>query len=73
MPLSSENIEELPLMHSGLSAAEHWWRSRYRWLQSKGYQLGPRFDPDWVPSWLGTSKTEDNSEDGQVLTVSLKI
>ena len=34
---------------------EVFWRERYAFLKSAGYQLRPRFAPDWVPSWLGAN------------------
>ena len=34
---------------------EVFWRERYNFLRSHGYQLRPRFAPDWTPSWLGTN------------------
>lgn len=62
---------ELPLIRGGLTTAERFWRGQYRWLKSVGYQLRPRFDPDWVPSWYDTSKSRYTSEDGQTLNVGL--
>ncbi|KAH7920626.1 hypothetical protein BV22DRAFT_1020849 [Leucogyrophana mollusca] len=49
-----------------LSQSEAWWRDRYRWLKERGYQLRPRYDPDWKPSWFETKKDWFTSEDGEV-------
>lgn len=42
---------------------EVFWRDRHDFLQSRGYQLRPRFAPDWVPSWLGTNYVPFYCED----------
>lgn len=39
-----------------LSPGEMVWRSRQKMLERHGYLLRPRFRPEWVPSWLNTSK-----------------
>lgn len=33
---------------------EEFWRDRYHSLYARGYQLRPRYSPDWKPSWIGT-------------------
>ncbi|KAH8103569.1 kinase-like domain-containing protein [Cristinia sonorae] len=49
------------------------WRQRYDYLLERGYQLRPRYDPRWKPSWLNTGKPrilcEDDvmSNDGHIL------
>ncbi|KAH8115230.1 kinase-like domain-containing protein [Phellopilus nigrolimitatus] len=35
-----------------LLGSECWWRDRYDFLLSRGYQLRPRYHPGWKPSWL---------------------
>lgn len=35
-----------------LSPEEMWWRNRYNMLERRGYQLLPRYSPDWKPSWI---------------------
>lgn len=40
------------------------WRDNQKWLQESGYALRPRYQPDWVPSWQGTSKDWSKCEDG---------
>jgi len=37
-----------------LTETEESWRDRYAFLLSHGYQLRPRYHPDWKPSWIGT-------------------
>jgi hypothetical protein len=33
------------------SGVEEMWVSFQPYLLSKGYQLRPRYQPDWIPSW----------------------
>ncbi|KAH8091415.1 kinase-like domain-containing protein [Cristinia sonorae] len=35
-----------------LAPHEAFWRDHALWLKERGYQLRPRFQPGWVPSWL---------------------
>lgn len=53
----------------GLSGLEVYWRDRYDWLKSLGYELRLRYKPDWVPSWQGSKKSQFDSEDGVYLRV----
>ncbi|KAF5320430.1 hypothetical protein D9611_010811 [Ephemerocybe angulata] len=34
-----------------LKSREAYWRDRYEWFLSHGYQLRPRYRPDWIASW----------------------
>ncbi|KAK0447870.1 uncharacterized protein EV420DRAFT_1275946 [Desarmillaria tabescens] len=34
-----------------LTCYEIFWRDTYHFLNERGYQLRPRYHPDWVPSW----------------------
>ena len=43
-------------MEDQLKPHEEWWRDHYDFLRSKGYELRPRYQPGWTPSWLGTDK-----------------
>lgn len=52
-----------------LMPGEYFWRDHQPWLETRGYKLRPRYSPDWVASWLGTSKKYSNCEDGQVSRV----
>ena len=53
-----------------LPKTEIFWRDNFTWFKDQGYQLRPRFAPDWIPSWLGTSKFRLRCEDGHPLLVS---
>ncbi|KIM37420.1 hypothetical protein M413DRAFT_77141 [Hebeloma cylindrosporum] len=48
----------------GVEGAELYWRANYHWFLDRGYQLRPRYSPDWIPSWTGTSKYFEDCEDG---------
>ncbi|KAJ3776846.1 hypothetical protein FB446DRAFT_635306 [Lentinula raphanica] len=56
---------EVNLYNEKLWTCELFWRDHYDWLKSKGYLLRPRFHPDWVPSWVGTSARPRGCEDSQ--------
>ncbi|CAE6519105.1 unnamed protein product [Rhizoctonia solani] len=45
------------------SEAEERWVSFQPYLLSKGYQLRPRYQPDWVPSWKRTGGKASHAED----------
>jgi hypothetical protein len=47
------------------------WVSRYKWLQSLGLELRPRYHPDWKPSWLRTNKDWRDAPDAIKLSVSI--
>jgi len=47
-----------------LTGTETFWRDHYQFLKDHGYTLRRRYQPDWVASWLNTSKTWYNCEDG---------
>ena len=59
-----------PFEEGGLDNGEAFWRENYQFLLDHGYQLRPRYSPDWVPSWIGTNKHRRNFEDGIYLAVS---
>ncbi|KAK7691433.1 hypothetical protein QCA50_004832 [Cerrena zonata] len=46
-----------------LLSYEVFWRERYDYLKNKGYLLRPRFQPGWIPSWLGTNRDPSFCED----------
>ncbi|KAG5351585.1 hypothetical protein C0989_005741 [Termitomyces sp. Mn162] len=54
-----------------LIPAELFWRKHCQYLKDHGYTLRPRYQPDWRPSWLDTSKRWTECEDGVVATGSL--
>jgi len=69
-----ESGQAKPVTIAGaLMESEFYWRDRYVWLQSIGYRLRRRYEPEWVPSWVGTKNMSILCEDGQRLRVSLKI
>ncbi|KAF9480287.1 hypothetical protein BDN70DRAFT_857084 [Pholiota conissans] len=41
-----------------LSNAEIFWKTKHAWLESCGYQLRPRYQPDWFPSWIQDPPTD---------------
>ncbi|EAU82366.1 other/AgaK1 protein kinase [Coprinopsis cinerea okayama7 len=48
-----------------LEQFEFFWRDHYDWFLEQGYQLRPRYNPKWVPSWeldknLRAGRTEDS-------------
>ncbi|OCB91803.1 hypothetical protein A7U60_g916 [Sanghuangporus baumii] len=47
-----------------LLANERWWRNHYDVFIQHGYELRPRYHPDWTPSWAGTKKLPFCCEDG---------
>ncbi|KAI0249675.1 kinase-like domain-containing protein [Lactifluus subvellereus] len=49
-----------------LSESEQWWRDHYHEIDSKGYELRPRYHPGWQPSWKMSGKDFSLVEDGQV-------
>lgn len=54
---TSQQIEPPPpesnsQFFSRLSPAEEFWRDRYYFLLSKGYELRRRYHPEWIPSWI---------------------
>ncbi|CDO69422.1 hypothetical protein BN946_scf184791.g17 [Trametes cinnabarina] len=49
------------------------WRDRYNVLQRKGYQLRPRYHPQWTPSWTGTNLDPEFCEDFVVSNVSSAV
>ncbi|KAJ6624314.1 hypothetical protein B0H10DRAFT_1784847 [Mycena sp. CBHHK59/15] len=52
-------------------SAELFWLDHCEWLKEKGYLLRPRYQPGWVPSWIGTTKKRWNCEDGKVYNVTV--
>ena len=65
-PLTTSPSSDL----ESLRETEIFWRDNFSWFKDQGYQLRPRFAPDWIPSWKGTSKFRLQCEDGHPLLVS---
>ncbi|KAF8069045.1 kinase-like domain-containing protein [Lyophyllum atratum] len=53
-----------PLANGKLTGTELFWRKHYNFLKDHDYTLRKRYHPDWVASWLGTSKKRKTCEDG---------
>ncbi|KAJ7726279.1 kinase-like domain-containing protein [Mycena maculata] len=47
-----------------LDEEEHFWVDSQPFLLAQGYQLRPRYEPDWVPSWTVKEKFIRKYEDG---------
>ncbi|KAH9946933.1 kinase-like domain-containing protein [Amylocystis lapponica] len=46
-----------------LGTMEKFWKDRQHFLALHGYDLRPRYHPDWSPSWLATNKDPAFCED----------
>ncbi|OSC97553.1 kinase-like protein [Trametes coccinea BRFM310] len=51
----------------GLLRYEVSWKERYEALRTRGYQLRPRYHPEWRPSWTGTNLDPEFCEDAVML------
>ncbi|KAL1945402.1 hypothetical protein VTO73DRAFT_2253 [Trametes versicolor] len=51
-----------------LISSEIPWKDRYHFLKQNGYQLRPRYNPSWEPSWKGTNLDPAFCEDYVVLS-----
>ncbi|KAJ6618129.1 hypothetical protein B0H10DRAFT_2176290 [Mycena sp. CBHHK59/15] len=58
-------IDDESFRHILRSSSELFWHDHCEWLKEKGYLLRPRYQPGWVPSWIGNDKSSWNCEDGQ--------
>jgi hypothetical protein len=56
-----------------LFPSELWWRDHYDIIRRSGYELRPRYHPDWVPSWKKRGRDFFTVEDGQPCLVSLVL
>jgi len=56
-----------------LVTTEQWWRNRYNEIAEHGYQLRPRYHPNWQPSWLKSGKDFYTVEDGQPTIVRVVL
>jgi hypothetical protein len=52
------------IIDGNLTTREKFWRDQQPWLKEAGYMLRARYQPDWVPSWVGTNKFSLSCEDG---------
>ncbi|KAI0351975.1 kinase-like protein [Trametes cingulata] len=68
-PQASERQAELTRNGTyDLLPSEVLWRDRHRWLRDHGYDLRPRYSPDWEPSWINTNRDPEFCEDAIMLT-----
>ncbi|KAF7291039.1 Protein kinase domain-containing protein [Mycena chlorophos] len=47
----SPEADAAAALYEKLNPVEEYWRDHYEWLKDCGYELRPRFRPDWIPSW----------------------
>jgi hypothetical protein len=76
MPSSSivGNVAIAPNRQVGtLVTTEQWWRYRYNEIAEHGYELRPRYHPNWQPSWLKSGKDFYTVEDGQPTIVRVAM
>jgi hypothetical protein len=74
MPELTPRLFNLGITSSGpdkRTPAENRWVSYQPYLLSKGYNLRPRYRPDWVPSWKGTGRSPYDCEDRGDTLVSI--
>ncbi|KAF8595933.1 kinase-like protein [Ceratobasidium sp. AG-I] len=69
---SFHDVDILSLDPNQLSDAEKRWVLFQPYLLSKGYELRPRYHPDWEPSWTKTGADPRSCEDG-ISTFPLRI
>ena len=55
-----------------MSPAEIFWADHYRWLESQGYKLRPRYHPDWIPTWKKSNKWVLRCEDSVYLPMYVR-
>lgn len=56
-----------------LVTGEVWWRDRYSDIESLGYRLRSRYDPNWQPSWKSSGQDFFTAEDGLATIVSNSV
>lgn len=54
-----------------LSPSEKLWRDRYTYLLQRGYQLRPRYSPNWTPTAFGNGRHHHSGEDHIMQIVSV--
>jgi hypothetical protein len=62
-PMRTPKITQ-EIIDGNLTTREKFWRDQQPWLKAAGYMLRARYQPDWVPSWVGTNKFSLSCEDG---------
>jgi len=61
--MTSPDSRRTETQPSNLRRTEVFWSKHYNWLEDCGYLLRPRYRPEWIPSWQGTSKNPAECED----------
>ena len=56
-----------------LVTTEQWWRDHYHEIAERGYQLRPRYHPNWQPSWFKSGKDLYTLQDGQPTIVRVAV
>ena len=56
-----------------LFEAEVYWKDRYHFLNHHGYELRPRYHPNWKPSWIGTNIDPMFCEDSISIIVCARL
>lgn len=67
--MAKDTTTTTTFQYDELGPHEIFWRDCSSFLQGHGYQLRPRFQSGWVPSWTGTSKDPMYFEDSHPLRV----
>lgn len=62
-PLPSMSHNTTQPYNSNLTSGEIFWVEHQSLLLSRGYQLRPRYNPAWTPSWTGRSMPKEYCED----------
>ena len=62
--MPDDDPEVSKVVEDHLLNREKWWRNRCQYLESVGYRLRSRYQPDWRPSWIGTGRKPRDFEDG---------
>jgi len=68
--VNQRNSDTLPEYGLTLNVQETKWRDIYHFLLERGLELRPRYNPGWVPSWLGTDREGLDSEYGIAANVN---
>ena len=61
--------DEVALVIGTLTEIEEKWKDRHGMLKAEGYELRPRLQPGWKPSWIESGADPLECEDGEILPV----
>ncbi|KAF8165858.1 hypothetical protein B0H34DRAFT_648961 [Crassisporium funariophilum] len=64
-PRKRKKVFNIPAVYypPALSPSEKVWRDRYEFIKEHGYQLRPRYRPNWTPTLLGNGRHHHSGED----------